>query len=234
MFILRVLGKIGLLALLGLSVGSAGSYYRCYAYTPADFKVKTTAPYERIVLAVPKPWPKETIQPLVMLFLSQDGRKMTMSQYLGCVWDSAKGYYRCGGECDAGEVMMGKDMSLYFDTDYKLEVDIEVEKYREEERAGMDLSPGTVRAKATPITCPLYVETLFNPLRDGQYNDGPLRNVCYDTKVKTMSGWRYEGCTLRNRSCHSIHKAHFGKYPSQDDAYQAFLRCVDSQPKTGK
>jgi hypothetical protein len=219
-----------ILAVVAASIATAGNYYRCYEYKANDFKVIPVLHYERVFIAVPKAWPKQEKRPLIMFFTDASGRHEKTSQYLGCVWDSTTERYRCGGECDAGEVMMRKDMSLSFDTDYKLEVDIPVATYQEEERSGLDLRQGVATAKAEPVTCPLNVERLFDPIRDGEYKDGPVLHVCYTQKKSHAKTFSYGGCMMSMKPCSVLGKQHFGKYPNEEDTYNAFLRCVDSKP----
>jgi len=222
--------RLMVLAVMMVSVVMAGEYYRCYEYRAGDFVMKQPSPYERVFMAVPKVWPKQEKRPLIMFFTDASGRHEKMSQYLGCIWNSTTERYRCGGECDAGEVMMRKDMSLSFDTDYKLEVDIPVALYQEEERSGLDLRQDVAMAKAKPVTCPLNVERLFDPIRDGEYKDGPVLHVCYTQKVSHAKTFSYGGCMMSLKPCKAIGKQHFGKYPNEKDTYNAFLRCVDSKP----
>jgi len=223
--------RLMLLAVGMLNVAMAGGYYRCYEYRASDFVMKPPLPYKRMFIAVPNVWPKQEQRPLVMFFTDASGRHEKMSQYLGCKWNSRKERYRCGGECDAGEVMMGKDMSLNFDTDYKLQVDIPVSISQEEERSELDLKTGTAVAKAVSVVCPLYVEQLFDPVRDGEYKDGPLLHVCYAQKVRHTQTVSYSGCMMNMKPCSVVGKQHFGTYPNEDDTYTAFLRCVDSKPR---
>ncbi len=52
--------------------------------------------------------------------------------------------------------------------------------------------------------------------------------VCYDYKNKFGE---YSGCFRSKNSCKSIHKEHFGKYPSSYQSFRALLRCNSSAPR---
>ncbi len=212
------------------SAGMANEYFRCHEYHATDFRIGQRVPFERVVLAAPKVWPQNTIQPLILLFLDKSGREEKASQYLFCTWNEEKALYRCGGECDAGELFLEKDLSMRLMGTNKLEVDIPVDPYQEEKRTHLDLRKGIEKAKAQKVTCPLYTERLFNPEALGGYSADPLLNVCYTAKSKQGAAWIYEGCLMNAKPCKQIGKQHFGHYENVDSAYQAFLRCVDAVP----
>ncbi len=214
------------------SLAVGGGYHSCYEYQADDFVLTPPLPYERIVLVVPRDWkrPNET-HPLVLLLTDRSGRKERMSQYLLCDHNTTRGRYRCGGECDGGEVFVGEDMSLNLDTPYKLDLDIPtVGKYEEEKRTELNLRKGLSSAQGREVPCPLYTERLYNPERLGDKPDEPLLNVCYTRKTTTKGHLRYHGCFMTTARCNAVHREHFGYYPSIDRAYAGFLRCVDSNP----
>jgi hypothetical protein len=153
-----------------------------------------------------------------------------LSQYPTCTWSKERGLYRCGGECDAGELFLEKDFSIRLIEPYKLELDIPVALYQEERRAKLDLRKDIQKSRAHQTTCPLYTERLFNPEALGGHTADPLLNVCYVSKVRRGTSWAYEGCLMNANPCKRIGKQHFGHYPNIEDAYKAFLRCVDAIP----
>ncbi|KIM06790.1 MAG: hypothetical protein KU38_11865 [Sulfurovum sp. FS08-3] len=60
--------------------------------------------------------------------------------------------------------------------------------------------------------------------------------VCYDRRVKVqderyITYLRYEGCKRTDGPCHQFGQEHFGKYPNDYKAYQAFQRCVSARPR---
>lgn len=218
------------------SLGMSKDYYRCYEYSPSNFKLNPQVSYDRMILSVPKVWPKQETNSLILLFLDKDGREMKMSQYVNCKYgksiygESIDGYI-CGGECDAGQLFMKKDMSLSFPKEYKLSVDIEGGMNAVQERADLDLKKGIALANSHSVKCPPYVEKLFNPTRDGEHGGDPLLNVCYKKKSRKEGKIQYQGCFMSPKKCNSIGKEHFGHYQSIEDSYRAFLRCIDSGPQ---
>lgn len=55
--------------------------------------------------------------------------------------------------------------------------------------------------------------------------------ICYDTKSADKSKVTYTGCKRYRNSCDSYRLLHFGKYPTDDKAQKALLRCAKSSPK---
>lgn len=59
--------------------------------------------------------------------------------------------------------------------------------------------------------------------------------VCYDKRVKVVVDGvmylKYNGCMRYNRSCKSLGRAHFGKYPNDLDASKALTRCRNARPR---
>ena len=55
--------------------------------------------------------------------------------------------------------------------------------------------------------------------------------VCYDKKVISGSNAIYIGCSREEGICQDRGKYHFGKYPSDLKARQAYDRCSKSNPK---
>jgi len=214
------------------SMAMGGGYHRCYEYKADDFTLTPPQPFERMVLVVPKDWRGPETHPMVLLLTDRSGRKERMSQWLICDHNTTRGRgrYRCGGECDGGEVFVGEDMSLNLDTQYKLSVDIPVGRDEEGKRAKLDLKKGIDSAQAHEVSCPLYTERLYNPERLGDKSGEPLLDVCYTRKTKTKGHAHYHGCFMTTSRCRTIHREHFGHYPDIDSAYAAFLRCVDSRP----
>ena len=218
------------IAILITSVfGYAQNSYSCYEYQASRFYTTPSISFDRVVLAVPSIWPEQTYQPLILLFTDKTGRRKKLSQYIECQWKKEKGLYRCGGECDAGEVILHRDMSMELPKEYSLNVDIPVEMYAEEERAELHFK-ATKRVYGKKVKCPPYAEQFYDPVRDGENMD-PLLSVCYDSKKIENGILHYQGCQMRNVKCSKAGKMHFGHYKSTDDAYQAFLRCLDSTPK---
>ena len=53
--------------------------------------------------------------------------------------------------------------------------------------------------------------------------------VCYKNKIYLSNGKsKYENCIRENVSCSSLGKSHFGKYPNDLKAHEAFERCLRS------
>ncbi len=209
-----------------------GSYHRCYAYRADDILLTPPESFARMILVVPRDWDVQDTHPMVLLLTDRSGREERMSQYLMCDHNltQSRGRYRCGGECDAGEVWVGTDKSLSLDTPYPLEVDIPAKPYEEETRTELHLKPGISSAKAHAVPCPLYVERLYNPERPGARPEDPLLNVCYTHKSTQQGTTHYQGCFLTPSRCATLHRQHFGHYPDEARAYRGFLRCVDSRP----
>ncbi len=55
--------------------------------------------------------------------------------------------------------------------------------------------------------------------------------VCYDKKYLNGNKPIYSGCVRSKRSCKSISKYHFGRYPNDRKAHSAFVRCSSGSPK---
>lgn len=59
--------------------------------------------------------------------------------------------------------------------------------------------------------------------------------VCYDKRVKAVIDGQiylmYKGCMRYNRSCKSLGRAHFGKYPNDFEASKALNRCHNARPR---
>ena len=55
--------------------------------------------------------------------------------------------------------------------------------------------------------------------------------VCYSKKYIVNNSVVYSGCIRSAYRCSSIGKYHFGKYPNDYKAHQAFKRCLSSNPK---
>lgn len=59
--------------------------------------------------------------------------------------------------------------------------------------------------------------------------------VCYDRRVKSVEYGkvyvRYEGCKRFNRSCESLGRVHFGRYPNDYASNKAYYRCLNARPK---
>jgi hypothetical protein len=214
-------------------LGAAHGFYQCYEYRSSDFKIETPISWQRIVMATPKVFPREEKYPNVLLFLDSSGRQVMMDQYLYCQWDANGSHYRCGGECDGGYVRMDKHHALFFGKGEILGIDIEVASVsEEEERTALELRQWIGQAQAHSITCPPYVEQIFDPTRDGEHSDaGPLTYVCYTDKKEQNHTVHYTGCSMEPRKCAEIGKKHFGHYPGDSNAYDAYLRCVDGQPQ---
>ena len=204
-------------------------YYDCYEYSARDFATDPKLKFERAVLAIPGDWPKFTRQPLIFLLLDRRGRALIASQYLECT-SKKDGEFRCGGECDAGEIFMRADRTLYLRGRYRLEVDLPTGKYQEEKRAKFDIVSSSGESTPFPAICPLYVERLYNRYRDGEGNDDPLLNVCYDNKRNLYGRWLYRGCSMQSKRCDAIGKKNFGHYEDIESTYRGFLRCKDSTP----
>ncbi len=57
--------------------------------------------------------------------------------------------------------------------------------------------------------------------------------VCYSKKFSTNNGKSfYTGCIRSNKACNNLKKEHFGKYPNDEKAHSAFLRCIKNNPKS--
>jgi len=52
--------------------------------------------------------------------------------------------------------------------------------------------------------------------------------VCYD--YRDFQG-EYSGCFRSKKSCKTLHKEHFGKYPNKVASKKALFRCINSIPK---
>ena len=214
----------------------AQEYYRCHEYSKGDFTLNPKIAHSRVVMAIPKTWPKQERNSLILLLLDKSGRELKMSQYITCLYgksiygNNPDGYI-CGGEDDAGRIWMRSDISISFPKEYKLNVDIEQDRTREIARAAMDLKRGITSAKASSVECPLYVEKLYDPTRSTEHGDEPLLNVCYDSKQSSKQQILYSGCFMSPKSCLAIGKQHFGHYENPESSYRAFLRCSDSQPR---
>jgi hypothetical protein len=225
--------RLWALIILMSGLGSGQDFYRCYGYQASVFRLVPPVAYQQIVLAVPKVWPHEVRYPSVLLFLDRSGREMIMDQYVECPWDANLTRYVCRGECDAGSMLLDRNMTLSFDDDHRIQADIDGTggQMSEEERTSVYFVPGIDHAQAKPVHCPLYIEQLFDPIREGEHGDaGPLKHVCYTSKNQTHTSLRYTGCTLQPRKCDKIGKKHFGDYPNIFDAYDAYLRCEDGKP----
>jgi len=223
--------RLWVLIILMSGLGSGEDFYRCYAYQASAFRLVPPVAYQQIVLAVPKVWPHEVRYPSVLLFLDRSGRKMIMDQYVECPWDANLTRYVCRGECDAGSMLVDRNMTLFFDEDHRLQADIDGTggQMSEEERTHVYFSPGIDRARAKSVHCPLYAEQLFDPIRE-KSND-PLLNVCYRYKKHTASVVQYIDCSMQPHPCKTIGLETFGHYTSIPQAYGAYLRCVDGQPR---
>jgi len=55
--------------------------------------------------------------------------------------------------------------------------------------------------------------------------------VCYDAKSINIGKAIYEGCVRSSSTCRTNGKFHFGKYPNDEKAHAAFVRCVSSNPR---
>lgn len=55
--------------------------------------------------------------------------------------------------------------------------------------------------------------------------------VCYENKIMSGSNAIYIGCSREENTCKSNGKYHFGKYPNDLKAHQAYGRCSKSNPK---
>ena len=53
--------------------------------------------------------------------------------------------------------------------------------------------------------------------------------VCYDTKTYLSNGkFKYSDCIRSKKPCSHFRKAHFGHYPNDKKAHEAFIRCEQS------
>jgi len=226
-------------AVVGLALAGAiatGNSYRCYEYEASHFVVPRGSAFERVILAVPREWPRDEMHPLVLLFLDRGGRYRRMDQYLVCRWKETSGRYRCSGECDAGMIWLDRTMTLQLASTDRLELDEGDERSSDtgvdgrEKRVQLRFG-GTDRLKGRRVACPPCVERLYDSGRDGDGSD-PLLFVCYRRKTTKNNSFRYEGCQLSARPCDAIGRKHFGHDENQDASYEDFLRCVDSAPRS--
>jgi len=220
---------VGASLVAAMSIEGAESYYRCQTYNRSSIRLDPPVAYERIYLAVPK---RIDDRHAMILFLTDAaGRRVALQQYLYCHPDGKGGAYRCGGECDAGEILITKNGDLHFGTEAPLELDIEKPDPMEEEDRSTIHPVGKDRiSEAHPSPCPPVVVIFFNPVRDGE--DASIRHpyVCYDRK----SGGEYQGCDFSTRPCERIGKRHFGRYPTESASHAALERCVQSRPRNPK
>lgn len=130
--------------------------------------------------------------------------------------ENSTNQYECSGDCDSGK------MSLKI-SDYDLSVNVH--------NAILTNTPDDpifhgIRSKENKFTrthrtvCPKD-HTFRNKV------EKHLPFVCYTWKEKSL----YHGCTRHHDSCKSIKAEHFGKYPNDYAAHQAFQRCENSTPR---
>lgn len=74
------------------------------------------------------------------------------------------------------------------------------------------------------------VQGVFNSKHESRF---PY--VCYEKRVKLIVDNKmylvYNGCKRYNANCKRLGRAHFGKYPNDFKAHQAFQRCENARPK---
>ena len=57
--------------------------------------------------------------------------------------------------------------------------------------------------------------------------------VCYEKKIENnKKDLKYHGCFRSNEKCSDLNKIHFGKYPDDFYAHEAFNRCLKGNPKS--
>ncbi len=148
-------------------------------------------------------------QKLIALVAKVSG-KIYRHNYIIC--HKEKGKFACGGECDSGQLELGKDMKLQLDT-LSFVVD-DMEGPRAELVLTQRKQGSWLRAKK--VACPEYVVEGLN--------------VCYDRKI-IDSGISYDGCIRSHLACDKVAKRHFGAYPNENSAQSALIRCEQSRPK---
>jgi hypothetical protein len=123
---------------------------------------------------------------------------------------------QCGGECDSGGFILDRVMDMTNGT-----VLFSKEEGYEGPVLEMELRQNSkVRASRKVIVCPEFIH-------EGQY-------VCYSHKNVNVGDVRYEGCMRSKVPCGSIRKRHFGHYPTEIQAEDAFYRCQQNRPKNTK
>ncbi len=173
--------------------------WRSEKYTPNNTLKPITA-----VQIWKKQWSKKLKIVEVVL---KTGKRVLRNPFVYC--EEKKGGYVCHGEGDSGTFSFDRKMrlrlnALSFTKETSRDLVVEADLKQKEHR--------WLRPKV--MQCPEYVY-------EGRY-------VCYSKKIIT-SGITYVGCMRSTVSCGSIRKRHFGHYPTDAQAEDAYYRCRDSR-----
>ena len=105
----------------------------------------------------------------------------------------------------------------------------------------MNINPKNMKSSTVIKSIRLY-NILDNPSNMGEKSDGIKMSeafsnsakrdfpyVCYGTKTYLSNGKnKYTDCIRANAPCNRFQKAHFGQYPNDKKAHEAYIRCERS------
>ncbi|HFS82530.1 MAG TPA: hypothetical protein ENK71_01035 [Epsilonproteobacteria bacterium] len=208
-----------------------------------DLTTKLDSHRYRLILASPRA--ASRLHPHYFFLLDRESGKVIDFQTSECPSSSPKPKrLYCYGECDSGIYTVENDGRINFKTDgITIGESVDAPEGTWEVKAAGDAD----LPKPSAVTCPVRIASMdLDPNRDNQAHIEnqikslvkPIHYVCYRSKKRADQNHKplYRGCRFTRDRCDNYYPGwrQFGHYGTEEEAMQAYDRCLLSAPRTVK